>query len=550
MQVVKPNLITSTRTFTRASTATYYDSSGLLKTAANDELRIGYNPETLEFEGAVIEAQSTNQFTYSNDFTQSSVWAITGGSLAGSYVSPTGASNATKFILSNLREQHTITRSITNSSSTPDLDYLVSIYVKAEGHNYIRISSHNSSFEFDLSTGIAYSIIGEIPIIEKLQNGFYRVAINHKMPDSISLTYRIRLIDSAGNSTFQGDGISGILIYGAQLEYQKLPTSYIETTSSTATREADVISGNGLVYTNVANTYPEWSSFSVPYTIGQYVSVGTWTGGSDTAISDTATGTYLCLASHTSNASNGPLQSVTNWVRIGPTNQFAVFDTKISSQTTASNELIFVIKTTSLDTISALNINAEKVVVSVSDYAKPNNLLRNLIFNRTEYVSGTESFDWYSYFFFDEDTQKTQVVFSGITSSAENVVTIRLSSSGSTAIGISVVGNTKFIGNTQYGITAGIIDYSKKEIDEFGNSSLIVRNYSKRINAKVYLTNANLNSVQRFLYSIRATPVLWIASEDIQYSEPLIVYGFYRDFNTEISYPSASLCDLTIEGLI
>jgi hypothetical protein len=549
MKVVKPNLITSTRTFTRASTATYYDSSGLLKTAANNELRIGYNPETLEFEGAIIEAQGTNQFTYSNDFTQSSVWVVTGGSLAASYVSPTGASNATKFILSNLTEQHTISRLIT-SSSTPDLDYLVSIYVKAEGHNYIRVSSYSNSFDFDLSTGVAYSIVGETPIIEKLQNGFYRIAINHNTPDSVYLTYRIRLIDSAGNTTFQGDGISGILIYGSQLEYQKLPTSYIETTSITATREADVISGNGLVYTNVTNAYPEWSASSVSYTIGQYVSVGTWNGGSDTAISDTTTGTYLCLVSHTSSASNGPLQSVTNWVRTGPTNQFAVFDTKISSQTTAGNELIFVIKTTSLDTISALNINAEKVLVAVSDYAKPNNSIRNIIFNRTEYVSGTESFDWYSYFFFDEDTQKTQIVFSGIISSAENVITVRLSSSGNTAIGISVVGNTKFIGDTQYGVTSGIIDYSKKEIDEFGNSSLIVRNYSKRINAKVYLTNANLNSVQRFLYSIRANPVLWIASEDIQYSEPLIVYGFYRDFNTEISYPSASLCDLTIEGLI
>ena len=65
----------------------------------------------------------------------------------------------------------------------------------------------------------------------------------------------------------------------------------------------------------------------------------------------------------------------------------------------------------------------------------------------------------------------------------------------------------------------------------------------------VYVPNYDLNKVQRFLYNIRATPVLWMASDNSELAEVSYVFGFYKDFSTTIAYPDVSMCNLEIEGL-
>lgn len=56
-----PSFITATGgSFTRASTATYFDSTGTLQTAASGSPRFDYDPTTLAFLGLLIERGSTN----------------------------------------------------------------------------------------------------------------------------------------------------------------------------------------------------------------------------------------------------------------------------------------------------------------------------------------------------------------------------------------------------------------------------------------------------------------------------------------------------------
>ena len=55
-----PGTLPSGVTFTRASTATYFDSTGTMQTAATNAPRWDYDPVTLGLRGLLIEEARTN----------------------------------------------------------------------------------------------------------------------------------------------------------------------------------------------------------------------------------------------------------------------------------------------------------------------------------------------------------------------------------------------------------------------------------------------------------------------------------------------------------
>lgn len=224
-----------------------------------------------------------------------------------------------------------------------------------------------------------------------------------------------------------------------------------------------------------------------------------------------------------------------------------MFDEVIGTATTREDNLTVVLYPGSIfNSLALINVDAYIIHITIRD-----GLAGPVVYENTLGLTGEDSFSWSDYFFNDPLMQRTQVVLSDLPSYVNAHITLELTTETGkdVSIGQMIVGDLASLGLAQYGASAGIVDYSIKQTDEFGNTKLIPRAFSKRLNVTFNLDNSQLNRVQRFLYSIRATPVVWVASDDPTYEEALIVYGFYRDFTTEIPYPSFSQCSIEIESL-
>jgi len=252
-------------TFTRASTATYFDEDGILQSALAGVPRIDFNPSTLVCNGLLIEDQRTNSILQSEDF--STTWSITGTASISTNVtsSPAGTITADKFILGNTITSGSAAffQSVTKAATATT--YTTSVFVKAAEFNSLRLilrdtatAGNNVEAYFNAATGaIAFgptangTFTGASATISAVGNGWYRVTLTGTTSTETSVNVRM-LVYQNGTGTATGNGSDGILIWGAQLEAGAFPTSYIPTTTTALTRNADVASMTG---TNFSSWY-------------------------------------------------------------------------------------------------------------------------------------------------------------------------------------------------------------------------------------------------------------------------------------------------------
>lgn len=239
-------------TFTRASTATYFDQFGILQTAASGVPRFEHNPITFESLGLEIEEQRTNLVTYSEQF-DNAAWTKSNSSItANTIVAPDGTLSGDKLVENTANATHFAFASV---AVTSGVAYTFSFYAKSGERTTVNPSLSlgfpaGSSALFDLSTGIATPGVSATASMALVGNGWYRCSFTATANSTTSANAAIFLF--SGSVTYTGDGFSGIYIWGAQLEVGTFATSYIPTVASQVTRAADSASMTG---TNFSSWY-------------------------------------------------------------------------------------------------------------------------------------------------------------------------------------------------------------------------------------------------------------------------------------------------------
>ena len=192
----------------------------------------------------LLEPQRTNSVLNSEYFDAGLYNYVSGITrTANAAVSPEGLENAYLITEDSSNTTHRIGQaswgqSIENTS--------VSVFAKANGRRYIVLGNANMSPNmntyFDLENGVVGIESAAIidASIEPFGDGWYRCSISY-LPNKGNTYPTIYLSPNNGGSvSYQGDGVSGVYLYGYQIEVgASYPTSYIPTYGVSQTRAKD-----------------------------------------------------------------------------------------------------------------------------------------------------------------------------------------------------------------------------------------------------------------------------------------------------------------------
>lgn len=237
-----------------------------------------------------------------------------------------------------------------------------------------------------------------------------------------------------------------------------------------------------------------------------------------------------------------PESDLVTWVDVGPTNRWAMFDKSVGTVTSGASPIVIELAPGQIvEGVALLDLDCESVNVVCTVAAVE-------VYNRTfdPVLDTTPIIDWYSYFF-ESIARRTTVVITDLPPYTGMTITISIGGTGTVSCGTCVVGRVYDVGSTLYGAQVGITDYSTKTTNAYGATTVTQRGYARRMSARTALDAAAMDRTAARLSAVRATPVVWIGSDDI---ESTVVYGWIKDWGVDLALPSVYYCSLTVEGLV
>lgn len=260
------------------------------------------------------------------------------------------------------------------------------------------------------------------------------------------------------------------------------------------------IAGGALIASNVPETdYAEWSGATIYGLNARVIKAATH------RIYESATA---------NNLANDPAGPSGVWVDVGPTNRWAMFDEALGTVTTRNDGMAVTIAPGAVDAVALLDVVGDTVRVQKGAY------------DETKPVTGGA------------------VTFLDLPGASANII-VTVAGTGAVSVGTLLVGKLVTLGITEDRPSAGITDYSRKEVDDFGDATIVERAWAKRFSANALITTGTVDIVANRIAAVRSRPSLWIGADG---TDALTVYGFFKDFSIEAGQNTSKLA-VSIEGL-
>lgn len=233
------------------------------------------------------------------------------------------------------------------------------------------------------------------------------------------------------------------------------------------------------------------------------------------------------------------------WVKVRPTNYWAAIDGSTGTQTTNTSSIVMSFNISNYDTLSLLNLEAQAVHISLYD----NDSMQEVYSNEVNMQDETGVIDGYTYCF-SPFVFKPSLYIDDLPLYTDSTITITITNAV-VKIGRIVLGRSYFVGDTEFGANLGIDSYSARDVDVFGNVSLVQRGSVNNDSLTVRVPTSKVASLRRKFKEVDAMPILFVSDESQDSNvDNLLNFGYWSSFNILIPNPVKSTASIGIKGIL
>ena len=258
---------------------------------------------------------------------------------------------------------------------------------------------------------------------------------------------------------------------------------------------------------------------------------------------------YKCLTKDTTEVPTGN-KTTENWLFLGKTNPYKMFDEKYKSRTIKeSGNLVVTIKmkqdggfSKASDGIALLNVSASKIRIvgvregetiydeefdmGVLDLFSPCMIL-NCNFGQITYKKNL---------ILTPLKDKDELIIYGCRSTEYTITFVPIDDETPAACGVCILGKMQYFGKTLMNPKKSLVNYDVKDTNEYGDTAVVERGFSNNYNFSFVGKNDIMQVADETLTELRSTPLIYVVTDDQILASVFSGYGM------------VSILDITQQG--